>query len=213
MTSKDSSKIIISVGIIVFLVLITWTAMGWPLGFSNEYFWIFIFVSFIEAVIVIIVNEIIKGRLKKKKKDNKKLQKINNILLIIVFILGALIILAISWSIYMFKEINQYSKSYPEGVMTYKLKDYDKELIIPSYSIISGEYWDELIVFKSPKNVSQLEREINDILNSEKFSVYETEDGNVYYNDEDDYTIVGYEVNKHLFMNTFNLVYCDGLCN
>ena len=35
MTSKDSSKIIISVGIIVFLVLITWTAMGWPLGFSN----------------------------------------------------------------------------------------------------------------------------------------------------------------------------------
>ena len=109
MTSKDSSKIIISVGIIVFLVLITWTAMGWPLGFSNEYFWIFIFVSFIEAVIVIIVNEIIKGRLKKKKKDNKKLQKINNILLIIVFILGALIILAISGSIYMFKEINQYS--------------------------------------------------------------------------------------------------------
>ena len=213
MTSKDSSKIIISVGIIVFLVLITWTAMGWPLGFSNEYFWIFIFVSFIEAVIVIIVNEIIKGRLKKKKKDNKKLQKINNILLIIVFILGALIILAISWSIYMFKEINQYSKSYPEGVMTYKLKDYDKELIIPSYSIISGEYWDELIVFKSPKKVSQLEREINDILNSEKFSVYETEDGNVYYNEEDDYTIVGYEVNKHLFMNTFNLVYCDGLCN
>lgn len=213
MTSKDSSKIIISVGIIVFLVLITWTAMGWPLGFSNEYFWIFIFVSFIEAVIVIIVNEIIKGRLKKKKKDNKKLQKINNILLIIVFILGALIILAISGSIYMFKEINQYSKSYPEGVMTYKLKDYDKELIIPSYSIISGEYWDELIVFKSPKKVSQLEREINDILNSEKFSVYETEDGNVYYNEEDDYTIVGYEVNKHLFMNTFNLVYCDGLCN
>lgn len=213
MTSKDSSKIIISVGIIVFLVLITWTAMGWPLGFSNEYFWIFIFVSFIEAVIVIIVNEIIKGRLKKKKKDNKKLQKINNILLIIVFILGALIILAISGSIYMFKEINQYSKSYPEGVMTYKLKDYDKELIIPSYSIILGEYWDELIVFKSPKNVSQLEREINDILNSEKFSVYETEDGNVYYNEEDDYTIVGYEVNKHLFMNTFNLVYCDGLCN
>ena len=97
--------------------------------------------------------------------------------------------------------------------MTFKLKDYDKELIIPSYSIISGEYWDELIVFKSPKKVSQLEREINDILNSEKFSVYETEDGNVYYNEEDDYTIVGYEVNKHLFMNTFNLVYCDGLCN
>ena len=78
--TKDKSKIIISTGIIIFLIIITWTAMGWPLGFSNEYFWIFIFISFIEAVLVIVINEILKTKLKKKKKkDNKRIQKINNI--------------------------------------------------------------------------------------------------------------------------------------
>ena len=71
----------------------------------------------------------------------------------------------------------------------------------------------ELNVFKYINNINKIKKKINDIKKKKKFSVYETEDGNVYYNEEDDYTIVGYEVNKHLFMNTFNLVYCDGLCN
>ena len=212
--TKDKSKIIISTGVIIFLIIITWTAMGWPLGFSNEHFWIFIFISFIEAVLVIVINEILKTKLKKKKKkDNKRIQKINNILLIIVFSLGALLILAISGAIWMFDSINQYSKIYPSGTMTYKLNNSDTELIIPSYSIITGEYWDELIVFRSPKEVSQLEEELSNILNSEPFTVYETDNGYVYYNETGNYTITGYEINKHLFMNTFNLVYCDGLCD
>ena len=39
---KDNSKIIISCGITIFLILITWTVMGWPLGLYNIKFWIFI---------------------------------------------------------------------------------------------------------------------------------------------------------------------------
>ena len=211
--NKDNSKIIISSGIIIFLILITWTVMGWPLNITDITFWIFIFVSFFEAILVVVVNEILKSKLKKEKKDNKKIQKINNVLLITIFILGSLIILSLSGIIWMFDQINQYSKIYPDGTMTYELEDYDKELIIPSYSIIEGEYWDELIVFKSPKDADQLENELSTILNSSPFIKYETENGNVYYNRDEDYTITSYEVHKNLFMNSFNLVYCDGLCD
>ena len=77
--NKDNSKIIISSGIIIFLILITWTVMGWPLNITDITFWIFIFVSFFEAILVVVVNEILKSKLKKKKKDNKKIQKINNV--------------------------------------------------------------------------------------------------------------------------------------
>lgn len=209
--AKNKSRFIICAGIIIFLIIITWTAMNWPLDLGSIKFWIFILIAFLEAIIVVLVSEILNGKIKKKK-TNKKIQKINDILLIIVFVLGALIILFISGAIWMFKEINQYSSMYPGGTMTYKLEDFDKELVIPSYSIIAGEYWDELIVFRSPKKVSQLEEEINEILNSEIFTIYKTNEGNVYYNEEEDYTITGYEINKHLFMNTFNLIYCDGLC-
>ena len=212
---EDRSKLIISIGIIICLVIITWTAFSWPLGFSNEYFWIFIIVSFIEAVVVIIINEILKTKLKKKKrkKDTKRFYKTNNILLIIIISLSALLILAISGAIWMFNEINQYSKIYPSGTMTYTLDSYDADLIIPSYSIIAGEYWDELIVFRSPKDDEQLKIELDEIFASDTFIPYETDNGVVYYNEADDYTIVDYEVNEHLFMNTFNLTYCDGLCD
>ena len=212
---EDRSKLIISIGIIICLIIITWTAMEWPLGFSNEYFWIFIVISFTEAVIVIAINEILKSKLKKKKKkkDNKHFQKINNILLIVIISLASLLILAVSGAIWIFKEINQYSKIYPNGTMTYALESYDSELIIPSYSIIAGEYWDELIVFRSPKDADQLKKELDDILNSDTFTPYETDNGTVYYNETDNYTITDYEVNEHLFMNTFNITYCDGLCN
>ena len=124
--NKDNSKIIISSGIIIFLILITWTVMGWPLNITDITFWIFIFVSFFEAILVVVVNEILKSKLKKKKKDNKKIQKINNVLLITIFILGSLIILSLSGIIWMFDQINQYSKIYPDGTMTYELEDYDK---------------------------------------------------------------------------------------
>ena len=211
---EDKSKLIISIGIIVCLIIITWTAMGWPLGISNEYFWIFIIISFAEAVVVIVINEILKAKLKKKKKKgNKHFQKVNNILLIVIISLASLLMLTASGTIWMFSEFNQYSKIYPSGTMTYSLNSYDTELIIPSYSIIAGEYWDELIIFRSPKNVEQLKEELDNIFNSELFTPYKTDDKTVYYNETDNYTITDYEVNKHLFMNTFNLTYCDGLCN
>lgn len=212
---EDQSKLIISIGIIISLIIITWTAMKWPLDFSNEYFWIFIVIAFIEAVIVIVVNEILKSKFKKKKKkkDNKKFQKANNILLIIIISLSSLLMLSVSGAIWMFSEINQYSKIYPSGTMTYSLDSYESELIIPSYSIIAGEYWDELIIFRSPKDADQLKRELDEIFASDVFTLYETDNGAVYYNETDDYTIVDYEVNEHLFMNTFNITYCDGLCD
>ena len=128
---EDQSKLIISIGIIISLIIITWTAMKWPLGFSNEYFWIFIVIAFIEAVIVIVVNEILKSKFKKKKKkkDNKKFQKANNILLIIIISLSSLLMLSVSGAIWVFSEINQYSKIYPSGTMTYSLDSYESELI------------------------------------------------------------------------------------
>lgn len=213
--NEDKSKLIISIGIILCLIIITWTAMKWPVGFGNEYFWIFIIITFVETVVIIVLNELLNNKLKKKKKkkDNKKIQKINNILLIVIITLVSLLILAISGAIWMFNEINQYSKIYPSGTMTYALNSYDSELIVPSYSIIAGEYWDELIVFRSPKDASQLKKELDDILTSDIFTPYETDNKIVYYNEKDDYTITDYEINEHLFMNTFNITYCDGLCN
>lgn len=211
--NKDRSNIILLVGLSIFLIVITWTVMGWPLGMKELLFWIFIFVAFLEVVILIVGNEIIKRRLKKKKrKDTKRLQKLNNIYLIGGVIFSSLFIIAISGIIWMIKEINQYQSIYPEGTMAYKLEEYDKELIVPSYSVIDGEYWDELIVFKSPKEVSKIEEELSDIFNSVPFDKYETEDGVVYYNTEENYTIMGYEVYDNLFMNSFNLRYCDGFC-
>ena len=97
--------------------------------------------------------------------------------------------------------------------MTYTKADYDKDIVIPSYSVFDNEYWDEVIVFYSPKDAIQLKKELDDIFNSSEFVKYETDSGDVYYNQESDYTIVDYQVNEKLFMNSFNLVYCDGLCN
>lgn len=74
--NKDNSKIIISSGIIIFLILITWTVMGWPLNITDITFWIFIFVSFFEAILVVVVNEILKSKLKKKKRIIKKFKKL-----------------------------------------------------------------------------------------------------------------------------------------
>lgn len=208
--NSDRSKLIISTGVIIFLIIITWTIMGWPLDVSNIYFWLFILIGLLEAIIVIVINEYLYK--KKKRRDNKKLQKINNILLIIIFVLGGLIILCSSGAIWYFSKLNQYN-DYPNGTMSYTLEDYNKELLVPSYSIIVGEYWDELIVFRTPKSTEQITEELNSIFTSDPFIRYETNDGYVYYNSADDYTITNYEVYDKLFMNTFNLVYCDGLCN
>lgn len=211
--NKDRSNIILLSGLSIFLIVITWTVMGWPFGFKELLFWIFIFVSFLEVVVLIVGNEVIKRKFKKKKKkDNKRLQKLNNIYLIGGVIFSSLFIVALSGIVWMVKEINQYQEVYPNGTMTYKLDGYDKELIVPSYSIIDGEYWDELIVFRSPKSVEDIEKELNNIFNSESFSKHETKDGIVYYNKEEDYTIMGYEIYDNLFMNSFNLQYCDGFC-
>lgn len=211
--NKDQSKVIIITGLSIFLIVITWTAMGWPLDFTDLLFWIFVFVAFLEVVLIIFANELIKRKLKKKKKkDSKRLQTLNNIYLIIGVIFSSLLIFAISGIVWGVNELNQYKEIYPAGTMTYKLEDYDKELIVPSYSVIDGEYWDELIVFRSPKSADKLEEELAEIFNSVPFDQYETEDGMVYYNSKEDYTIISYEVHENLFMNSFNLVYCDGYC-
>lgn len=210
---QDKSRKIFITGIIICLVLITWTIMSWPLGLYDLKFWIFIFIALFEAILVVVINELLKTKQKKKKRDNKKLQKQFNTLLIVAFVVGILLIISLSSIIWILTSLNNISKAYPEGTMTYELEEYDKELIIPSYSVIEGEYWDELVVFRSPKSTDQLESELSTILNSSPFIKYETENGNVYYNRDEDYTITSYEVHKNLFMNSFNLVYCDGLCD
>ena len=131
----------------------------------------------------------------------------------ITFIALVLFLIALNILIWGYTSLDNLQDIYPEGTSIYELEDYDKELIIPSYSVINGEYWDELIIFNSPKSTSQLESELRSILNSEPFERITTDNGVVYYNLDFDYTITGYDVNRGLFINSFNLVYCDGLCN
>ena len=42
---QDKSRKIFITGIIICLVLITWTIMSWPLGLYDLKFWIFIFIA------------------------------------------------------------------------------------------------------------------------------------------------------------------------
>lgn len=211
--NKDQSKIIIATGICLFLIIMTWTIMQWPIAITELEFWIFIFISFLEVVLVIIGSEIIKRKFKKrKKKDAKKLQKMTNITLIVSVVMLTLFSLAISGIVLIFHEINRYSEVYPMETMTYKLEDYEKELIIPSYSVVDGEYWDELVVFGSPKSYNQLEEELAEIFNTVPFEKIETDNGVFYYNQESDYTVTNYEIHNGLYMRTFNISYCDGYC-
>ncbi len=187
--------------------------MQWPIAITELEFWIFIFISFLEVVLVIIGSEIIKRKFKKrKKKDAKKLQKMTNITLIVSVVMLTLFSLVISGIVLIFHEINRYSEVYPMGTMTYKLEDYEKELIIPSYSVVDGEYWDELVVFGSPKSYNQLEEELEEIFNTVPFEKIETDNGVFYYNQESDYTVTNYEIHNGLYMRTFNISYCDGYC-
>lgn len=211
MKKKTTSKLIVCIDIIVFLILFTWTIMGWPHDLGKSIFWLFIVIALFEGVIVAILGNVIKF---KKKKDNKGLQlKKYNISLIVIGVVLFLLACSLSFLFWVFAKTEQYANYYPEGTMTYTKVDYDKDIVIPSYSIFDNEYWDEVIVFYSPKDANQLKKELDDIFNSSEFVKYETDSGDVYYNQESDYTIVDYQVNEKLFMNSFNLVYCDGLCN
>ncbi len=213
MNNNQSRKTII-IGIIISLILITWSIFSWPIDLYSIKFWIFVFVALFESIVGIVINELLQKRKKKKKrKDNKKLLKQYNVAVLVACIVSVLLIVSIIAIIWIFSVFGRVSNIYPEGTITYEMSGYEKSLIVPSYSLIDGEYWGEVVVFRSPKSYNQLKAELADILNSAPFEVYETEDGDVYYNTEEDYTIIEYNVNRNLFINSFNLVYCDGLCD
>ena len=71
MKKKTTSKLIVCIDIIVFLILFTWTIMGWPHDLGKSIFWLFIVIALFEGVTVAILGNVIKF---KKKKDNKGLQ-------------------------------------------------------------------------------------------------------------------------------------------
>ena len=98
--------------------------------------------------------------------------------------------------------------------ITIKYNNKDRILYIPSYSSLNGIAWNELVRFKSPKNAENLEKEINEILNNvEYYEKIEVNDDLYYYNEEYDYTIIGYDIKENLVTSVFNYVICDGYCD
>ena len=205
------------IGISIVLIIITSAIMNYPINITTLEFWLFIMLAFFECVVVILISRFIKRKRKKKKIDKKYLEKTNQTKLIIIFSLIIILIITLSIIKNILIDIYNAKNVYPESTDTfeYYILDDKKSIFIsiPSYSIYLGTNWGELMQFNSPKNINQLKREIEGILNSDEFTVYTTKFGNYYYNSEYDYTITGYDVFEGLTMNSFNYVFCNGNCS
>ncbi|MFR5857298.1 MAG: hypothetical protein ACLUFU_05770 [Bacilli bacterium] len=211
---KKKKVPIMEIGIIILLIVITAAIMNYPIDLRSLEFWLFIMIIFFETIVIILISY--KGHKKKKKKkiDKKYLEKANQNKLIIIFCISIILVIVLSITKNILVNIYEAKNIYPEKTESYNYEVLEdlKVLYIPSHSVYIGTYWHELIKFNSPKNSNQLKKEIENILNSDKFSKIETEDGTYYYNSEYDYTIIGYDVIEGLVINTFNYVLCDGYC-
>ena len=207
---------ILEIGINILLIIITFVIMNYPINITTLEFWLFIMLAFFECVVVILISRFIKKKKKMKKIDKKYLEKINQTKLIIIFSLSIILVIALSIMRDILVDVYDAKNIYPESIenLEYHVISDDKKVSIPipSYSVYLGTNWGELMRFYSPKNASQLKSEIENILNSDEFIKYETEFGNYYYNEQYDYTITGYDVFEGLAINSFNYVFCNGLC-
>ena len=209
-------KPIMEIGISGVLIIITSAIMNYPINITTLEFWLFIMLAFFECIVVIFISRFVKKKKKKKKIDKKYLEKANQIKLIVIFSLVIILIITLSITKNILIDVYDAKNVYPESTdnFEYYISNDNKSISIPipSYSIYLGTNWGELMQFNSPKNSNQLKNEIENILNSDAFTVYETEFGNYYYNSEYDYTITGYDIYEGLAMNSFNYVFCNGNC-
>ncbi len=209
-------KPIMEIGISGVLIIITSAIMNYPINITTLEFWLFIMLAFFECIVVILISRFVKKKRKKKKIDKKYLEKANQIKLIVIFSLVIILIITLSITKNILIDVYDAKNVYPESTdnFEYYISNDNKSISIPipSYSIYLGTNWGELMQFNSPKNSNQLKNEIENILNSDAFTVYETEFGNYYYNSEYDYTITGYDIYEGLAMNSFNYVFCNGNC-
>ena len=209
-------KPIMEIGISGVLIIITSAIMNYPINITTLEFWLFIMLAFFECIVVILISRFVKKKRKKKKIDKKYLEKTNQTKLIVIFSLIVILIITLSITKNILIDVYDAKNVYPESIDTfeYYVSNDNKSISIPipSYSIYLGTNWGELMQFNSPKNSNQLKNEIENILNSDAFTVYETEFGNYYYNSEYDYTITGYDIYEGLAMNSFNYVFCNGNC-
>ena len=212
---KKKKTPVMEIGIILLLIVITAAIMNYPIDLRSLEFWLFIMIAFFETIIIVLISHKEHKKKKKKKIDKKYLEKANQNKLIIIFCISIILVIVLSITKNILVDIYEAKNIYPEHTeeYSYDILEEEKVLYIPSHSVYLGTYWHELIKFNSPKNANQLKREIEDILNSDKFIKIETEDGNYYYNEEYDYTIIGYDVIEGLVVNTFNYVFCDGYCD
>ena len=209
-------KPIMEIGISGVLIIITSAIMNYPINITTLEFWLFIMLAFFECIVVILISRFVKKKRKKKKIDKKYLEKTNQTKLIVIFSLIVILIITLSITKNILIDVYDAKNVYPESTdnFEYYISNDNKSISIPipSYSIYLGTNWGELMQFNSPKNSNQLKNEIENILNSDAFTVYETEFGNYYYNSEYDYTITGYDIYEGLAMNSFNYVLCNGNC-
>lgn len=196
------------------IIFLTYFLINILLNFKQLSFWLFIFIAFFEVVISILLFSKF-GKLKKKN-EKKRLIRINKILLILSTFLFIIFLISINYIIDIKNEIKNSKEIWSKetDTITIKYNNKDRILYIPSYSSLNGIAWNELVRFKSPKNAENLEKEINEILNNvEYYEKIEVNDDLYYYNEEYDYTIIGYDIKENLVTSVFNYVICDGYCD
>lgn len=196
------------------IIFLTYFLINILLNFKHLSFWLFIFIAFFEVVISILLFSKF-GKLKKKN-EKKRLIRINKILLILSTFLFIIFLISINYIIDIKNEIKNSKEIWSKetDTITIKYNNKDRILYIPSYSSLNGIAWNELVRFKSPKNAENLEKEINEILNNvEYYEKIEVNDDLYYYNEEYDYTIIGYDIKENLVTSVFNYVICDGYCD
>lgn len=196
------------------IIFLTYFLINILLNFKQLSFWLFIFIAFFEVVISILLFSKF-GKLKKKN-EKKRLIRINKILLILSTFLFIIFLISINYIIDIKNEIKNSKEIWSKetDTITIKYNNKDRILYIPSYSSLNGIAWNELVRFKSSKNAENLEKEINEILNNvEYYEKIEVNDDLYYYNEEYDYTIIGYDIKENLVTSVFNYVICDGYCD
>ena len=196
------------------IIFLTYFLINILLNFKQLSFWLFIFIAFFEVVISILLFSKF-GKLKKKN-EKKRLIRINKILLILSTFLFIIFLISINYIIDIKNEIKNSKEIWSKetDTITIKYNNKDRILYIPSYSSLNGIAWNELVRFKSTKNAENLEKEINEILNNvEYYEKIEVNDDLYYYNEEYDYTIIGYDIKENLVTSVFNYVICDGYCD
>lgn len=196
------------------IIFLTYFLINILLNFKQLSFWLFIFIAFFEVVTSILLFSKF-GKLKKKN-EKKRLIRINKILLILSTFLFIIFLISINYIIDIKNEIKNSKEIWSKetDTITIKYNNKDRILYIPSYSSLNGIAWNELVRFKSPKNAENLEKEINEILNNvEYYEKIEVNDDLYYYNEEYDYTIIGYDIKENLVTSVFNYVICDGYCD